>query len=88
MQIANVFLVIVAGIIASTLFRVSIKDKKMAAWRPLIIVLVLFAFEEILGALRAFEIYSTPHLTHIVPSFMLGLLIYSVALQIYITKTS
>ena len=86
LQIANVFLIIVAGLTAITLFKVSGAKKHLRAWRPLIIVLILFAVEEILGALRSFDIYSTPHLTHIVPSLMLGFLIYALTQQIIVSK--
>ena len=46
----------------------------------------VFAVEEILGALRSFNIYSTPHLTHIVPSFILAFLIWALVLQIKVAK--
>jgi hypothetical protein len=84
-EIAVVFLSIVAGIIAATLFEAS-KKKQLLAWRPLIAVLILFAVEEILKALRSFGIWSTPHLTHIVPSFILGFLIWALVLQISIAR--
>ena len=87
LQIANVFLSIVAGIVAISMFHISHKKETLQAWKPLIIALVLFAVEEILGALRAFGIWETPHLTHIVPSFILALLIWSLTWQIYIAKT-
>jgi hypothetical protein len=82
LKIANIFLSVVAGIIAISLFNYSNKDKNLKPWYILIVVLILFAVQEILGALRAFEIFSTPHLTHINPSIMLGLLIWALALQI------
>jgi len=82
LKIANIFLSVVAGIIAISLFKYSSKDKNLKPWYILIVVLVLFAVQEILGALRAFEIFSTPHLTHVNPSIMLGLLIWALVLQI------
>jgi len=81
--LTNTLLAVAAGILALTLFKSA--HKKLAAWKPLIIVLVLFAIEMILGILKAFHIYSTPHLTHIVPSILLGFLIYALVRQIYIT---
>jgi len=86
LKIANVFLSIVAGVIAISLFKVSHQIKELKPWKLLIIGLVLFVVQEILGALRAFRIYETPHLTHIVPTAILGLLIWALVLQIRITK--
>ena len=85
LQIANVFLAVVAGVIASTIFKVS-KKKLLKAWRPLVIVLILFAVEEIVGSLKSFGIFSTPYLTHIIPSFILGFLIWSLVRQINISR--
>lgn len=84
-QISAVILSIAAGIIAVSMFRVS-KFPEFRAWRILIPVLVLFAVEEVLGALRTFGIWSTPHLTHVVPSIMLALLIVSLLKQISIMR--
>ena len=81
LKIANLFLASVAGLIAVSLFRSSRKQKFLKPWYLLIVVLILFAVQEILGALRAFNIYSTPHLTHLNPSLMLGLLIWALVLQ-------
>ena len=85
LQIANVFLAIVAGLIAATLFEAS-KEKQLLAWRPLVIVLILFAVEEIFGALRSFAIFSTPWITHVIPSFILGFLIWALIRQIAIAR--
>ena len=82
LQITNVFLSVVAGAIALTLFMAAWRKSSLKAWRPLIFALIFFAVEEILGALRSFNIYSTPHLTHVVPSIILGLLITALVLQI------
>jgi predicted membrane-bound dolichyl-phosphate-mannose-protein mannosyltransferase len=82
LKIANLFLSVIAGIIAISLFKYSREDNNLKSWYILIVVLILFAVQEILGALRAFQIYSTPHLTHVNPSIMLGLLIWALALQV------
>ncbi len=84
-EIAVVFLAIVAGLIAATLFEAS-KKKQLLAWRPLIVVLILFAVEEVIKALRSFGIWSTPYLTHVIPSFILGLLIWALVMQIKISR--
>jgi len=82
LKIANIFLSIVAGVIAMNIFMVSRKNRFLKPWYILVFVLILFAVQEILGALRAFNIYSTPHLTHIVPTIILGLLIWALVLRI------
>jgi len=86
LKIANVFLSVVAGIIAITLFKVSEQKKNLKPWNYLIIVLVLFAVQMILGALRAFEIFESPYLTHIIPTIMLAFLIIALILQIQVQR--
>src|SRR3989344_7064699 len=85
-QIASVFLMIVAGIIALTMFHISHKQADLKAWKWIIIALVLFAIEEILGALKSFGIFSTPYLTHIVPSFILIFLITALVVQLQVNR--
>lgn len=84
--IAVVFLSIVAGILALSLFRAAFMEKHLKAWRFLIFTLVFFAVEEVLGALKIFGIYSTPHLTHVVPGFILAFLIAALVNQIWVNK--
>jgi NhaP-type Na+/H+ or K+/H+ antiporter len=74
---------IFAGYIGITLLRLTTHRRSMRAWRALIFALVFFAIQGILGALRAFNIFSSPFLTHVVPTIVLGFLIYALALQIY-----
>ena len=85
-QLAAAFLSILAGIIAISMLRASTKQKLLKAWKMLIVALVLFAVEEILGALKTFGVYSTPHLTHIVQSFILVFLIAALIIQINVNK--
>jgi heme A synthase len=86
LKIANVFLAIVAGIIAINLFHISHKKKELKPWKLLIIALILFVFQEILGALRSFKIFESPYLTHIIPTAMLVLLLMAIISQIKIIK--
>ena len=86
LKISNVFLSLIAGFIAVGLFKVSHKRKALNPWRLLIIVLVLFAVLEIFGALRAFNIFESPFITHLIPTVMLGLLITALAFQINVMK--
>ena len=86
LQIANVFLAVVAGVQAATLFKLAWKKEFFKAWRALIFALLLFAIVEILAALRAFGVYSTPHLTHVLTSVILILLIFAVIMQIDVKK--
>lgn len=86
LQIANVFLSVVAGAIALSMFKTSREHKELDAWKYLGIVLVLFAIEEILGALRSFRYWDPGFLTHVVPSVMLLLLAYALIRQIQIMR--
>jgi hypothetical protein len=62
-------------------------EARLKPWKLLLIVLFLFTIEEVLGALKFFNIYTHPFLTHIIPSFILGILIYALVLEIIIVKT-
>ncbi|MBD3164329.1 hypothetical protein GF323_03950 [Candidatus Woesearchaeota archaeon] len=84
LKIANVVLSVIAGFIALSLLRVSQQKKELASWKALIAALVFFMLQEILGALRAFGIFSSPYLTHVVPTIVLALLIYALAIQLHI----
>jgi len=86
LQIANVFLSVVAGVLAITLFKAAFKKKEMKAWKPLIVVLILFAIVEVFGALNAFGIYVTAHMTHLLASLVLAFLLYSLILQYDVVK--
>ena len=86
MKIANLLLAIAAGAIASTLFRKAWKRESLKAWRFLIFVLIFFAVQEVLGALRAFGIYESVFLTHINASLILFLLMGAVILEIDVKK--
>lgn len=87
LQLTVVFLAIAAGLISLSLFRVSHKNKELSAWKSLMVVLVLFAIEEIIGVLDAFNIWrEINYMRHIVPSFILIFLIIAIMKQILITK--
>lgn len=85
LQIAVLFLSIVAGSIAITLYKHSSK-KEFLAWKPLVIALVFFALEEVVAAFRSFGVYESPFLTHIIPTFILGFLIYALVVQIDVAR--
>lgn len=85
-QFSAGFLSVVAGIIALSMFKTAKEHKTLKSWRYLIIGLVLFAVEEVIGALKTFGIYETPHLTHVIPFFILLFVIAAVITQINITK--
>jgi len=87
LQLTVVFLSIAAGLISMTLFKAAKKNPKLAAWRSLMVVLVLFAIEEIIGVLDAFNIWREINfMRHIVPSFILVFLIIAIIKQISVTK--
>ena len=77
---------IVAGILALSLFKAAFKKKELKAWRFLIFALVFFAVEEVVGALKIFGVYSTPHLTHVIPGIILAFIIAALVNQIYINR--
>ena len=82
-----VFLSIIAGIIALSMFKISTEKKYLAAWVPLIAGLVFFAIEEIVGALKVFGIWQQlPWLRHVLPSLILVLFIWALIKQINVTR--
>ncbi|MBI4016387.1 MAG: hypothetical protein HY363_01710 [Candidatus Aenigmarchaeota archaeon] len=85
-QIAAGFLALVAGLLAIWIFGIIRPHSMLAAWRYLLAAVVLFTVEEVLGALAAFGIYSTPYLTHVIPGFILAFLIAALVKQIYVNK--
>ena len=87
LKIANLFLALVAGGIALSMFSHAWKNKELRAWKALIIALVLFVVQQVLGALRAFGIYESSFLTHVNVSVLLAFLIWALALQIGVLKT-
>jgi len=86
LKIANLVLSIIAAIIALSLIKASSKKHYLKPWLALIPALFFFMIQEILGALRAFDIFSTSYLTHIVPTFILGFMIFALTFQINIKK--
>src|SRR5210317_2254231 len=60
---------------------------KYIPWKYLFIALILFALEEVVGALDAFNILREYNfLRHIIPSFLLLVLILAVAKQISVLR--
>jgi len=84
--LSAVALSVIAGLLAVSLFDLSSKRTHLRAWKPLIFALVLFALEEILGALKVFGVWRTAWLTHVVPSFILLFLIMALLRQINIAR--
>lgn len=85
-ELAAAFLAIIAGILAISMLEASRQQKILGAWKWMIAALVIFMIEEIVGALKSFGIYSTPHLTHVIPFFILLFVIAALIIQINITK--
>lgn len=85
-QFAAAFLSVIAAIIALGMFKAAREHKSLRSWRFLLVGLLIFAVEEVIGALKTFGIYSTPHLTHVIPFFILLFVIAAVIAQINITK--
>ncbi|MBN1644809.1 hypothetical protein JW851_02060 [Candidatus Woesearchaeota archaeon] len=84
-QLSAGFLAIIAAGIALTMFKKS-ETKLLRAWKFLLIAVLFFAIEEVIGALKTFGIYITPHLTHVIPGIILGLLITALIIQININR--
>jgi len=82
-----VFLSVIAGVIALGMFEQARQRKHLAAWKPLIIALVLFAVEETVGALKIFGVYSTTWLTHVIPSFIMLFLIAAITASLDVALT-
>ncbi|MFC1768863.1 hypothetical protein ACFLZX_03800 [Nanoarchaeota archaeon] len=81
LKISNIILALIAIIISVSMFALRTKEETLRPWKVLIFVVIFFAIQEILGALRAFQIYESPFLTHIVPTIILGLMIRALILQ-------
>jgi len=86
LKISNIVLAILAGIFAVSLFKVSHAKAHLRPWKLLIAALVFFAFQEIFGALRAYNIFKSPFITHIIPTVILALLALAILYQIHIDK--
>lgn len=77
---------IIAAIIAISMLTMARKRKVLGAWVYLLIALLLFTAEEVIGGLKVFGIFDTPYLTHVIPSFILVFLIIALAKQININR--
>jgi len=86
-QFSASFLAIIAILISVSLFKSAWQLKIMGAWKYLLFALILFAFEEIAGGLKTFGVIAhLPFITHIIPTFILGLLIAGLIVQIDIKR--
>ncbi len=81
-EIAAVFMAVVGGVIAITMFTSARSDKHLKAWKFLIAALVLFAAEEVFGALRTFGVYGNAWITHVIPSLIMLCVITGLIIQI------
>lgn len=60
---------------------------KYSAWKYLFIALILYAIEEVIGILDAFNILREyNYLRHVIPSFLLIVLIFAVTKQISVLR--
>ena len=88
LKIANIFLSGIAGGLALTLIKGSFKKRDLRPWLVLIGALVFFIVQEILGMLRAFEVYESPFLTHLVPTIILILVLWALFAQLRLSGES
>ena len=86
MKLTNVVLALVAGYLSLQIYHMS-RRKDLLPWKVLAAALLFFMVQHILGALRAFNLYESVFLTHIVVTIILGLLILALSLQIHFTLT-
>ncbi|MBS3107087.1 hypothetical protein J4419_05515 [Candidatus Woesearchaeota archaeon] len=86
LKLTNLVLALVAGYLSVRIYSMS-RRKDLLPWKILAVALLFFMVQQILGALRAFGLYTSPFLTHIVPTIILGLLILALSLQIHYTLT-
>ena len=84
LKIGNLVLALVAGFIAFSLMKVSHSRKELKPWVFMLFALIFFGVQEILGALRAFQIYESPFLTHINPAIILAFTIAALVYQLQI----
>jgi len=82
LKIANVVLSLVAAVISIKLFGLIGKKERLQPWKAIVVALIFFIIQEILGILRAFNIFESSYLTNVVPAFILGALIWALILQI------
>tara|TARA_Y100000310_G_C20555246_1_gene750170 strand:+ start:309 stop:599 length:291 start_codon:yes stop_codon:yes gene_type:complete len=82
LKIGNLVLAVVAGIIALSLVKATRERKELRPWIFMIGALVFFAVQMVLGALRAFQIFESPFLTHVNPALILVCIITALILQI------
>ena len=85
-QLAAGFLAIIAGFIAISLFSTARKKSALAAWRWILMALVIFTIVEVVGGLRTFGFDIAPYWTHILTSVILALLIIALVVQIHLNK--
>lgn len=85
-KIGIIILSVFAGMIGLNLLKDQTGQKDNLSWKILIVVVFLFIIQEFLGTLRAFGIWENPYITHIVPTFMLIMLIIALNLEIIRNK--
>jgi len=81
-----VFLSIIAGFLALSLFKRTSERRYLRAWKPLLLALVLFTLLEVFGALKVFGVYPTVWVTHVLASLILVFLISALIVEISVTR--
>lgn len=84
-QFAAAFLAVIAVLIALTMFRKA-EEKPLKAWKFLLLGVIFFAVEEVVGALETFGVLETQYLTHVIPGIIIGLLITALVIQTNIAR--
>ena len=88
LQLTNMFLAIIAGGIAISMFKVAGKkaDPSLRPWKFLLFALVIYAVLQIVAVLRSFNIFETPFLTHVIVSVLLFFVIIGLIIELEVVR--
>jgi hypothetical protein len=88
-QLAAGILAIMVGFVCFPMLGKT-RERKQAAWKPLLLGLILFVLEEVIGGLRTFGVVPDAGIwkfsVHIIVSAILALMIGAVVMQTRINK--
>ncbi len=86
LQIAGLFLALVAGVIGISLFKFFHQKRELWSWKILILALLVYTVHKFFGALDAFNVYQTATgwMSQVFPVFIQGFVLWALILEIYI----
>ncbi len=86
MAVANLFLAIVAGVIAISMFRLTKNKPELKPWKFLLTALVLFVGFQTISSLRNFGIVELQWATHVIASVIVAILIGALVTQLEVCE--